>query len=232
MGTQTLTSPVITAASVAGEPGACSRGLSVVFNYRARSHAAQVDLALIDLLADALEELPATMQMRVVKEIGESSDTACWMMVCGLTPGRQEELVTIFARLGAELRRSPLPLLGFDETSHAVVRVREGGSVTRPGMTRELTRWLIERGHVAHLIFDYKHTSTVGLARYDLAFVMRDLAHVTGPFSEEVAEVMSSDTTTYRRQQATAFLKRLRSWTLSRPQLDACTGNIADLFPL
>lgn len=228
MGAQTLTS-LPPAAFVAGEQADPS---PVVFNYQAQSHTARVDLTLLDSLAEVLEEMPNTMQIRVVMEIDENARQNCWMLVRGLAPQQHDDLLFTFAGLGVELRSSNLPEFGFDDDSHAVVRVREGGSVTRPGMTRELTRWLIQHGHVAYLVFDYQHAPAVGLARYDLAFILRDLAHVTGPFSEEVADVLATDTSTYRRQQAAGFFRKLRSWTLGRPKLDACMGNIADLFPL
>lgn len=228
MGAQTLTSSN-PAAFVAGEQ---ADPVPVVFNYQAQSHTACVDLTLVDSLAEVLEEMPSTMQIRVVMEIDANARQNCWMLVQGLVPEQHEELLLLFARLGVQLHSGKLPEFDFEDGSHAVVRVREGGSVTRPGMTRELTRWLVQHGHVAYLVFDYQHAPGVGLARYDLAFILRDLAHVTGPFSEEVADVLATDTTTYRQERAAGFFRKLRSWTLGRPKLDACMGNIADLFPL
>lgn len=226
MGAQTLISRPSYAVTLAAQQAAPS---PVVFQYEIQAQA-DVNLPMIDTLADALGELPRTTQIRVVMEIGVAGRLHCWMMMRGLSPQAEAELLSTFEQLGIPLRSGTLPEFDFDDATHAVVKVREGGSVTRPGMTRELTRWLIQRGHVAYLVFDSRHTSVPGLAYYDLAFVMRDQA--LPPFADVVAEVMDTATAIYRRRQAAGFFKSLRAWTLPRPKLDACMGNIADLFPL
>lgn len=228
MGAQTLSMPEF---SHILTDTAQSADAPTVYTYRTAADR-RVELELIDALADVLVDLPTTARLRVVMEIKEGQ-MDCWMLLHGLNPEQHATFAQDFSALGATLRPCAVPTLPFDEDSLAVVRVREGGSVTCPGMTRDLTRWLIRHNHVAFLVFDFKPGSAAGLARYDLAFVMRDLCNASGAFAEHVQDVMDTPTSTYRKRAAGTFLNRLRNWTFpQRPGLDGCLGNIADLFPL
>ena len=208
------------------------RGL-VTFSYRSPFPRVDGDLALANGLADILEGLPVGLQMRMVIQFKPGVPPSCWMLVSGLTEPELPLLVAGFEQVGADPHLCPPPALNSCTAGAAVIRVRENGSVTWPGMIHELGRWMIVRGHGGYLVLDYKHLAAPGLARYDLALVVGNSAPLVAECQTTVEEVLAVDTSLYRQKKAAKFLEYLRAWkTVSNPRLDASVGNVADLLPV
>lgn len=227
------------------------RGARLVFHYR--PFLRQLT-AVTEDLADILQELPRGVQMRNVVSI-ENSRTTFWMCFDNLGSGAQWPLLERFEAVGLDIRAArpeeverlytQFPqgeVAGramVDGQGHELIilKVADGWSVTQPGMTRHVMRWLRRTGRVAHLILTAVPDRTPGLVHFDLAFVLTVQPGNLGA-AAELAQLLENDldldVQRYRGKSAFRLLNTLnpRSALSRRPQHSGCIGNIADLFPI
>lgn len=163
----------------------CSPCLRLILRYEPSTK--RLD-AISDDLVEIIQYLPAGVRMRNIVTSADGA-VAFWLILDGLDGKAEPDLIGQFASLGIYMRPASsgeidsllrhFPHAQLDKTKlkdeHdnelVVIDVTGGWSVTRPGMTRSLTRWLANSGRLAYLVFDAVAQPT-GLARYDLTLIL------------------------------------------------------------
>lgn len=180
-------------------------------------------------LADVLSDMPQGLRLRAVLKAHPASQPQCWLIVQGGDLGIGE--------LATVLNLTPASADAFSDdldqaAAHGtnVVRVREGAMVTEPGMSQGLSRWLVERGHIAYMVCDFVPQSG-GLAAVELTYIFNGDRAASREFGAQVCEVMYAETSTYSASQAAKFLTRLKHHLWGRPRMVVTVGNAADLWP-
>ncbi|WP_353543792.1 hypothetical protein [Deinococcus xinjiangensis] len=195
-----------------------------VFTYTKCGHA-ESHHEFFGQLADVLSDMPQGLRLRAVLKAHPASQQ-CWLIVQG---GDIGELASVL-----NLTPASADAFGADLDQAAqgtnVVRVREGAMVTEPGMTQGLSRWLVERGHIAYMVCDFVPQSG-GLAAVELTYIFNGDRAASRQFGKQVCEVMYAETSTYSPAKAAKFLTRLKHHLWGRPRMVVTVGNAADLWP-
>lgn len=204
-----------------------------IFRYTSLSHS---NIDVIDNLVNLIDQFPPGSHARVVMEVGSEKAATGHILIRG-DLGTE---VVLQSGIGFELidqksyQSMPVvsqALSNIDE--YQFVAVKEGASITRPTMTRQLTCWLMRKGYVAVIIFDFSPTRSAGLINFNLTFLFRGNKKAADQLSYQVSEIMFAESSVRTARCEEGFIRGLALCELwERPRLPACAGNIADLFPL
>lgn len=197
-----------------------------VFTYTKCGHA-ESHHEFFGQLADVLSDMPQGLRLRAVLKAHPASQPQCWLIVQGGDIGELAILLNL-TPASADAFSADLDQAAAHGTN--VVRVREGAMVTEPGMTQGLSRWLVERGHIAYMVCDFVSQSG-GLAAVELTYIFNGDRAASREFGAQVCEVMYAETSTYSASQAAKFLTRLKHHLWGRPRMVVTVGNAADLWP-
>lgn len=206
-------------------------------------------------IADEMVEILGLLQNRVrIRNIVSIKDEklSFWLILEGMGEGIEDLLLEKLRGVGLEISRASSLELDFLQKSFPqgqkngrqvldpmgnelmAVTVVGGWSVTQPGMTRGVTRWMLRSGQVSHLFLDAVCDAATGLAYFDLTFVLavgRGNCTVASDLAELLDDTLEVDTRRHRGAAVLNLLERLNPQKLSRrPRQAGCLGNIADLF--